>query len=52
MKTFALSCLAAFAAAEGTGDINFTSIGQFKIKHAAFMQVTKFDDSEDFMLVT
>ena len=53
MKTFALSCISALAAAAGeTGDINFTSIGQFKQKEAAFIQVTKFDDSEEFMLVT
>lgn len=53
MKTFALSCLAALAAASSTfGDIEVTSIGQFKQKEAAFIQVTKFDDSEDFLLVT
>ena len=52
MKTFAYACLSAMAVAEGTGDVNFTSIGQFKQKHAAFIQTTKFEDSEDFLLVT
>ena len=52
MKSFALSCIAALAAAEGTGDINFTSIGHFKQKHAAFIDITKFDDSEEFVLIT
>merc|ERR1719163_1714361 len=52
MKTFVSACLAALAVADGTGDLEFTSIGQIKSKHAAFIQTTKFEDSEDFILVT
>lgn len=53
MKTFAIACLAAIASAQGTfGDLEFDSIGQFKSKHAAFLKTTKFEDSEDFLLVT
>ena len=52
MKTFVSACLAALTAASGTGDLDFTSIGKFDIKHAAFLQVTQFDDSEEFLLVT
>ena len=52
MKTFVSACLAALTAASGTGDLNFTSIGKFNQKHAAFLQVTQFDDSEEFLLVT
>lgn len=53
MKTFALACLAAITSAQGTfGDLEFDSIGQFKSKHAAFLKTTKFEDSEDFLLVT
>ena len=53
MKTFVHACLMALATAQGTfGDLEFTSIGQFKSKHAAFVQTTKFEDSDDFLLVT
>ena len=53
MKTFFSACIAALASAQGTfGDLTFDSIGQFKTKHAAFLKTTKYEDSEDFLLVT
>ena len=57
MNKFVTACLAAIAAAEGTGDLTFTSIGQFKQKQAAFIQVRNFEgidgvDDSDFLLVT
>jgi len=42
--------LAAVAAAQA--DLDFTSEGQFKVKNPAFINVGKFDGSEDFLLVS
>ena len=41
---------AAHAAAQV--DLTFTSNGNFKLKHAAFLNLGQFEDSEDFMLVS
>ena len=42
--------LAAFASA--TADLDFTSANHFKLKHAAFVNVAKFEDEEEFLLVS
>ena len=42
--------LAAFASA--TADLDFTSANHFKLKHAAFVEVAKFEDEEEFLLVS
>ena len=54
MKQFALACFAALSAADPitAGDLEFTSIGTFKQKEAAFMHVTNFEDSETFLMFT
>ena len=52
MKQFALACFAAVSTAVTVGDIEFTSIGTFKQKEAAFIQMTNFEGSEDFLMFT
>ena len=49
-KTFAAFALAGIAAADA--DISLTSQGSFKMKHPAFIKMTSFEDSEDFLLVS
>lgn len=49
-KTFATVLLA--AAVSATPNVNFTSIGQFKLKNAAFPTVSEFSDSDPFLLVS
>ena len=48
--TFAALALASVVAAQQ--DLEFTSEGQFKVKNAAFINMSKFEDSEDFLLVS
>jgi hypothetical protein len=48
MNTFTAALLAAVAIA--TPDVAFESMGHFKLKHAAFPTVTKFEDSDKFLL--
>ncbi len=50
LKTFTFGLLAAAACA--TADVDFTSIGKFSVKNAAFPTVTRFEDSEPFLLVS
>jgi hypothetical protein len=50
MKNFALSMIASLAAAEA--DVDWTSMGQFKISNPAFLQVTQYHDSDPFLLVS
>ena len=50
MKSLILSSLAAIAAAQE--DLTFTSQDHFKLKHPAFINLGKFNDSEDFLLVS
>ena len=52
MKSFVISLLAAVAVSEGTGDVDFTSIGKFDAKHAAFLNVEKYGDSDEFLLLS
>ena len=54
MKQFALACFAALAVADPitVGDLEFTSIGTFKQKEAAFIQMTSFEGSEEFLMFT
>ena len=49
-KTLIAGALAGLAAAQA--DIDMTSIGSFKMKHPAFIKMTQFKDSEDFLLVS
>jgi hypothetical protein len=48
MNTFTAALLAAVTIA--TPDVAFESMGTFKLKNAAFPTVTKFEDSEKFLL--
>ena len=48
MKAFTASLLTALAAA--TPDVAWESLGHFKLHHAAFPHVTKFEDSDPFLL--
>lgn len=50
VKTLLSSAIAALASAQI--DLEFTSNNQFKVKNAAFVSATKFEDSEDFLLVS
>ena len=52
MKQFTLACIAAVSSAFTVGDIEFTSIGTFKQKEAAFIQMTSFEGSEEFLMFT
>jgi len=51
-KTFAAACLAATTMA--TADVAFTSVGTFKVKHPAFLNVASFEDAADekFLLIS
>ena len=49
-KIYATAALAAFASA--VEDLELTSNNKFKLKHAAFLNMGKWDDSEDFLLVS
>jgi len=40
------------ACALATSDVAWSSMGQFKISHPAFLSVAKFNDSDDFLLVS
>jgi len=40
------------ALALASSDVAWTSMGQFKISHPAFLSVTKFNNSDDFLLVS
>jgi len=40
------------ACALASSDVAWTSMGQFKISHPAFLSVTKFNDSDEFLLVS
>jgi len=48
MKTFAAALIATLATA--TPDVAFESMGQFKLKHAAFPTISEFEDSDKFLL--
>ena len=52
MSKFVASVFMAVVAGTGTGDIDFTSLGKITKKHAAFLQVTSYEDSDPFILVT
>jgi len=52
MPTRSLISAAFAAAAAAQADLDFTSEGQFKTKNAAFIDVTSFEGSEDFLLVS
>ena len=52
MYTNTLIGAALVAAAAATADLEFTSQGHFKIKHPAFVNVSKFDGGDDFLLVS
>mmetsp|Transcript_44470 Transcript_44470/g.60320 ORF Transcript_44470/g.60320 Transcript_44470/m.60320 type:complete len:299 (+) Transcript_44470:31-927(+) len=58
MKTlFALASLAAasyawFGDDDSTTEFNVTSMGKFKVKNAAFPEMGKYDDSDDFLIVS
>ena len=49
-KTVLAGALAALATA--TADLTFTSNNKFKVKNAAFVNMGKFNDSDDFLLVS
>jgi len=54
MKTvFALATMAAAAiASQSTTEFNVTSMGQFKLKTAAFPEMGKFENSDDFLIIS
>ena len=49
-KSLIYSAVAAISSAQI--DLEFTSQNKFKLNHAAFVNMGKFEDSEDFMLVS
>ena len=49
-KTVLAGALAALSTA--TSDLTFTSNNKFKVKNAAFVNMGKFNDSDDFLLVS
>jgi len=50
VKTFASATIAAIASAQV--DLEFTSQGKFDVKKVAFVAMSKYSDSEDFLLVS
>ena len=49
-KSFMAAAIAGLTAAQV--DLEFTEQGYFKLKYAAFLSVDKFEDSDDFMIVS
>ena len=52
MFTKALLSAAFAACATAQVDLEFTSQGRFSLKHAAFINVGQFEDSEEFLLLS